>query len=69
MLREELAEVLQVLGKLSQREQEIILLKFGGGLDNQEIAKVLGLRAGHVAVLLYRTLRKLRSSLEVSLRP
>jgi RNA polymerase sigma-70 factor (ECF subfamily) len=69
MLREELAEVLRVLGTLSKREQEIILLKFGGGLDNQEIAKVLRLRAGHVAVLLYRTLRKLRNRLGGAQKP
>ncbi len=69
MLREELAEVLRVLGTLPEREQEIIRLKFGAGLGNQEIAKVLRLRAGHVAVLLYRALRKLRSRLEEEQRP
>jgi RNA polymerase sigma-70 factor (ECF subfamily) len=68
MLREELAEILAMLSTLSEREQEIIYLKFGGGLDNQEIAQVLRLRAGHVAVLLYRALRKLRSRLEEAQR-
>lgn len=64
VLREELSEMLGVLATLSEREQEIIRLKFGGGLGNQEIARVLRLRSGHVAVLLYRTLRKLRRRLE-----
>jgi RNA polymerase sigma-70 factor (ECF subfamily) len=66
--REELALLLEALATLSEREQEIIRLKFAGGLGNQEIAKVLGLRAGHVAVLLYRALRKLRARLEADQR-
>jgi RNA polymerase sigma-70 factor (ECF subfamily) len=61
--QEELALMRQALAALSQREQEIIRLRFAGGLGNQEIAKVLRLRAGHVAVLLYRALRKLRAYL------
>jgi RNA polymerase sigma-70 factor (ECF subfamily) len=60
---EELERVRTALATLSEREQEIIRLKFGGGLGNQEIAKVVRLRAGHVAVILYRALRKLRSRL------
>ena len=64
MRREELALVRQALATLSEREQEIIRLRFAGGLGNQEISRVLRLRAGHVAVLLYRALRKLRAYLE-----
>lgn len=62
--REELARLQAALATLSGREQEIIRLKFGGGLGNQEIAGVMRLRAGHVAVILYRALRKLRARLE-----
>lgn len=64
MRREELARLRIALSTLSEREQEIIRLKFGGGLGNQEIARVLRLRAGHVAVILCRALRKLRTRLE-----
>lgn len=64
MRREELERLRQVVSTLSQREQEIIRLKFAGGLGNQEIAQVLRLGAGHVAVILYRALRKLRTRLE-----
>ena len=64
MRREELARLLMALKALSEREQEIIRLKFGGGLGNKEIAEVLRLRAGHVAVILYRALRKLRAKLD-----
>ena len=63
MAREELALLLQALSRLPDREQEIIRLKFVAGLGNQEIGKVLRLRSGHVAVLQYRALRKLRSYL------
>jgi RNA polymerase sigma-70 factor (ECF subfamily) len=62
--RQELDRLRGVLSTLSEREQEIIRLKFGAGLGNQEIAKVMRLRAGHVAVILYRALRKLRARLE-----
>lgn len=64
MRLEELARLRDALLILSEREQEMIRLKFGGGLGNQEIAKVMRLRSGHVAVILYRALRKLRAQLE-----
>jgi RNA polymerase sigma factor (sigma-70 family) len=64
MRREEVDRLRQAVSTLSEREQEIIRLKFVGGLGNQEIGQVLRLRAGHVAVILYRALRKLRTRLE-----
>ena len=64
MRREELDRLRDALDNLSEREQEIIRLKFGGGLGNKEIAKIMSLRAGNVAVILYRALRKLRAQLE-----
>lgn len=63
MRREELDRLRMALSALSEREQEIIRLKFGGALGNQEIGQVLRLKPGHVAVLLYRTLHKLRDLL------
>jgi RNA polymerase sigma-70 factor (ECF subfamily) len=64
MHREELNRVQAAIGTLSEREQEIIRLKFAGGLGNKEIGKLMQLRAGHVAVILYRALRKVRAWLE-----
>jgi RNA polymerase sigma-70 factor, ECF subfamily len=64
MRAEELARLRAAVATLSEREQEIVRLKFGAGLGNQEIAAVLRLQAGHVAVLLYRALHKLRDRLE-----
>jgi RNA polymerase sigma-70 factor (ECF subfamily) len=66
MRSEELARLRAALTVLSEREQEIVHLKFGGGLGNKEIAKVMRLRAGHVAVILYWALRKLRARLETT---
>lgn len=60
---EELARVLAVVRTLPEREQEIIGLKFLGGLNNRQIGQAMGLRAGHVAVILYRAIRRLRDLL------
>ena len=64
MRREELERLRVALAALSDREQEIIRLKFGGALGNQEIGHVLRLKPGHVAVLLFRALHKLRDLLD-----
>jgi RNA polymerase sigma-70 factor (ECF subfamily) len=61
---QELNALREVLCTLSEREQEIIRLRFIAGLTNRAIGKVMGLRAGNVAVILYRALRKARVRLE-----
>jgi RNA polymerase sigma factor (sigma-70 family) len=63
MRREELERLWAALGALSDREQEIIHLRFGAALGNKEIAEIVRLRPGHVAVIVYRALRKLRVQL------
>ena len=60
---EDLARLLAAVRTLSEREQEIIGLKFLGGLNNRQIGQVMDLRAGHVAVILYRAIRQLRDLL------
>jgi RNA polymerase sigma factor (sigma-70 family) len=49
---------------LSPREQDIIALRFGGGLTNRAIAPVVGTSEGNVAVILHRAMRKLHVYLE-----
>lgn len=61
--REELAEVLAAIAELPEREQEIIALKYAGGLSNREIARATGLSDSNVGVILFRALRKLRVQL------
>ena len=68
MRREELDRLRVALAALSEREQEIIRLKFGGVCGNQEIGQVLRLKPGHVAVILYRALQKLRDLLDTDER-
>jgi RNA polymerase sigma factor (sigma-70 family) len=64
MRQQELARMLEALSMLSERDQEIIRLKFAAGLGNQEIGKVMRMRAGHVAVVQHRALRKLRTIMD-----
>jgi RNA polymerase sigma-70 factor (ECF subfamily) len=61
---EALAAMRRTLHDLSEREQEIVRLRFVAELSHREIGKAMGLRAGNVAVILYRALRKLRARLE-----
>jgi RNA polymerase sigma-70 factor (ECF subfamily) len=60
---EELQALRGALDRLSEREQEIIRLRFVAGLPHREIGKALKLRPGNVAVILYRALRKLRADM------
>jgi RNA polymerase sigma factor (sigma-70 family) len=62
--RQEMQALLAQVSRLSEREQEIIGLKFGGGLTNRKIAALMGLTENHVAVILFRAMRKLRRGLE-----
>ena len=57
-------ELLRLIGALSPRRQEIITLKFFGGLRNQEIAAVLALDERSVASHLSRALRDLHERYE-----
>jgi RNA polymerase sigma factor (sigma-70 family) len=64
------AEVLEIapdladaLGELSEREREIIALRFGADLRGPEIAELTGLSLANVQQILSRSLRKLRAAL------
>ncbi len=56
-------ELLDQIALLTEREQEIIGLKFGAGLGNKKIAVLVDLKENHVAVILYRAMKKLRKGL------
>lgn len=60
---EERRVLLAHVSHLSEREQEIIGLKFVAHLTNRQIARVLHIPEGTVGSLLYRTLGKLRNAL------
>lgn len=61
--RESAERVASYLATLSEREQEIVRLKFQEDLSYREIGEVLGLSVSNVGFLLHMALKKLRSRL------
>ena len=59
--REEYQRLQFCLAALPQREQEIISLKFGGELNNRQIASAVGLSENNVGTILFRAICKLRN--------
>jgi RNA polymerase sigma-70 factor (ECF subfamily) len=65
LLRQEQRRLLaETLTTLSERDQEIIQLKFFGRLTNRDIAAVLELNEKTVSVIILRALQKLKVCLE-----
>lgn len=65
LLREEQRRILAgSLTILSERDQEVIQLKFFGRLTNRQIAKVMELNEKTVSVIIFRALQKLKLRLE-----
>ena len=64
LANEEHRRLLVHVSHLSEREREIIGLKFVAYLTNRQIARVLHMPEGTVGSLLYRTLGKLRNALQ-----
>jgi len=62
------AELLSALGALSERDQEVVALRFGGDLTGPEIADLMDLQLANVQQILSRSLRKLRQLLETGAR-
>jgi RNA polymerase sigma factor (sigma-70 family) len=58
------AAVRTALAALEPRERELIALKFHAGLDNAEIAAVLGVSPSNAGTRLHRALTKLREMLD-----
>ncbi len=49
---------------LTDRERDLIALKFWSGMTNREIAKVTGLSENNIGVILFRTMRRMRNFME-----
>jgi RNA polymerase sigma-70 factor (ECF subfamily) len=60
-------EVAAALPQLSDREREIIALRYGGDLSGPEIAALTGLSLSNVQQILSRSLRRLRGLIEAEL--
>jgi RNA polymerase sigma factor, sigma-70 family len=55
--------ILRAVGKLSERQQRIIELKYWADLSNVNIAEILNLSASNVGYLHYQAIKKLRELL------
>ncbi|MBN1218870.1 MAG: sigma-70 family RNA polymerase sigma factor [Anaerolineae bacterium] len=62
--REAISQLLQGLARLSERDQEVISLKFGSRLSHQEIGQIMNLKEKTVSVVLLRAMRRLQKQLE-----
>jgi RNA polymerase sigma factor (sigma-70 family) len=58
------AVVKDALATLPAREREVIALKFQAGLDNAELAAVLGVSTSNAGTLLHRAMTKLREAVD-----
>ncbi len=58
------AAVRAALERIEPRERELIALKFHAGLDNAEIAAVLGVSVSNAGSKLHRAMTKLREAVE-----
>ena len=60
----EVLEVRRLLRGLPDRDREIIALKFGAGLNNREISRMIGISESNVGTLLYRAVGRLRKEMQ-----
>ena len=61
--RDSAAQVLDLVDRLPANQQEVIRLKFQGGLSYREISRVTGLTVSHVGVLIHTGLKSIRAKL------
>lgn len=65
LLRQEQHRILiEAMSRLSERDQELVRLKFFARLNNRKIAAVMDLNENTVGVIIFRTLKKLRTELQ-----
>jgi RNA polymerase sigma-70 factor, ECF subfamily len=58
------SELSEALGKLNERDREVLALRYGADLTGPEIASLLGLSLANIQQIQSRSLRKLRELLE-----
>lgn len=57
------AAIRSAMAELAPRDREIVALKFHAGLENTEIAEVLGVSLSNAGTMLHRAITKLREAL------
>ena len=55
--------IMKLMDQLPERQQEVLRLKFQGGLSYAEIATVMDLTANHVGVLIHTAIKAIRERL------
>jgi RNA polymerase sigma factor (sigma-70 family) len=58
--------VAAALAALPPRDREVVALKYHAGLDNAELAAVLGVSVSNAGTLLHRAMSKLREAVDVA---
>jgi RNA polymerase sigma factor (sigma-70 family) len=66
--QERLTRLTLYLGRLSDKQREVIILKFQQGLSYQEIATITGLSTGNIGFLIHTGLKRLRDLLPDDIR-
>lgn len=56
-------QLAEALAGLSKRDQEVLVLRFYGGYEIEEVATELGISKNHASVLVYRALGRMRKQL------
>lgn len=57
-------DLAEALARLSDRDREVIALRFGGSMNGPEIAAALDLTLANVQQIISRSLRRMRDELE-----
>lgn len=57
-------ELARALAGLGAQEHEVLALKFGAGITNREIGKLLEISESNAGTIIYRSLKKLKNQLE-----
>ena len=63
--RDTAEHIFKMLGGLSDNQQEVVRLKFQGGLSYQEISRVTDLSVSNVGYLIHSAVQKIRNQLRV----
>lgn len=64
IIKEDSYQLIKLVNKLSQREKNIIALKYGAQMANVEIAKLMDISETNVGSIVYRIIKKLRMEVE-----
>lgn len=64
--REDGRRLAKLLARLTDRERDLVALKYGAGSTNREIARVTGLSESNVGTILHRLVKSLREAWQAS---